>query len=96
VSALTIHQLTSAARGRRLELRLSQEEVAARLGVSRRWVRQFEAGTGGARIGTVLALFELLDLQLGIDRVETRQQEGPSSGSGSFDLDAVIESHRAR
>ena len=70
MSGITIHQVASAARGRRQSLGLSQSHVAARLGVSRRWMRDFEAGSGGAHFETVLRLLDLLgiDLALADDR----------------------------
>jgi transcriptional regulator with XRE-family HTH domain len=91
METLTIHQLAAAARGRRLELGLSQAELAERLRVSRRWVHDFEVGTGGASIGAVLNLADVLGLPLRLDRGQVRETR-----QDAFTLDAVIAAHRAR
>jgi len=87
VASLTIHQIASAASGRRQSLGLSQAQVAARLGVSRRWVRDFEAENGGAHLETVLRLLDML----GIDLTFTREQQADDDDAGI--LDAIIDEH---
>ena len=62
----------AAVRGRRLELGLSQDELARRAGVSRKWVYEFEAGKPAAQLGHVLRVCEALGLEteakLDVDR----------------------------
>jgi predicted transcriptional regulator len=89
MASLTIHQIASAARGRRQLLGLSQGQVADRLGVSRRWVRDFEAGNGGAHLETVLRLIDML----GIDLAFAGEQQPADEDTGI--LDAIIEEHRS-
>lgn len=89
MASLTIHQIASAARGRRQSLGLSQTQVAARLGVSRRWVRDLEAENGGAHLATVLRLLDLL----GIEFTLTRDQ--PAAAEETDILDAIIDEHRS-
>lgn len=92
MASLTIHQIASAARGRRQSLGLSQMQVAARLDVSRRWVRDFEAGNGGAHLETVLRLLDML----GIEVTFTREQPAADAAAEDTDiLDAIIDEHRS-
>ncbi len=89
MSGITIHQLASAARGRRQALGLSQSQVAVRLGVSRRWMRDFEAGNGGAHLETVLRLLELLEIDLAfVEDRSTAHHEDEGI------LDTIIAEHR--
>jgi HTH-type transcriptional regulator/antitoxin HipB len=87
----SIHNLASAARGRRLALGLSQADLAARAGISRDWVNYFEAGKPTVELILVLRVLEALDLRLDVsapsDVPESRQ-------AGSIDLDALLEEHR--
>ena len=78
-------------RGRRLELDLSQSELAARAGVSRKWIVDVEAGKPTAAIGLVLRVLDALDLDLhAIPRggVETHD-ELPDA----IDLDALLRTY---
>ena len=87
-TGLTLHEIVAAARGRRRQLRLSQEELALRLGVSRTWVQAFERETGHSSIDTVLRLMDVLGLSLDFTR------DGPSSNdSPEIDLDELIQQH---
>lgn len=52
-------------RARRNELRLSQEEVAQRAGVSRPWLTHVEGGHPRAELGKLLSLFA--ELRLTVD-----------------------------
>lgn len=90
MASFTIHQIASTAHGRRLSLGLSQAQVAEWLGVSRRWVRDFEAGNGGAHLETVLRLLDMLHLDLAFadDRHAAAEDD-----DGAI-LDAIIDEHR--
>ena len=59
---------------------LSQEAVAARAGLSRRWLSDLEAGKATAEIGLVLKLVAALDLIVEIN---------PAPRS-DIDLDAIL------
>lgn len=61
--------LGAAVRGRRLDLGRSQGDLAARAGVSRRWLSAFEAGKGSVELGMVLRVLAALDLELHVDPV---------------------------
>jgi HTH-type transcriptional regulator/antitoxin HipB len=82
----SIHDLAAAVRGRRLDLDLTQAELAARAGVSRDWLNQIEAGKPTAEVGLFIRLIDALDLRLDL---VPRGSEPPL-----VDLDALLdESH---
>ena len=85
---LTINDVANAVRGRRAELRLSQEDLAKRARVSRKWVNEFEAGKPTAELRLVLATLEALSLRLVLDDAEA------APGSAAPDLDALLDEYR--
>jgi transcriptional regulator with XRE-family HTH domain len=107
VRLTSIADIAAAIRGRRLELRLSQGELAFRASVSRRWLTGFEAGGSvHAELGTVLRVLDALDLDLrATPRGTAPIGQGTDSGSivvsaasaeqklipGSVDLDALLD-----
>lgn len=82
------HDVAAAARGRRLQLGLSQAEVAARAGVSRPWINMFEAGKPTVELALVLRLLDALDLRL--DLVPEPETTGTPSPDETVDLDALL------
>jgi HTH-type transcriptional regulator/antitoxin HipB len=84
----SISNVAAVVRGRRAELRLSQDELASRSGVSRKWVVQLEAGKATAEMGLVLRVFDALGLA-----IEVTTEIKPA-GTGGDALDAIIEEHR--
>lgn len=89
----SIRDLAATVRGRRLDLVLSQAELASHAGVSRKWVYEFEAGKSTAGIGTLLRVLDALGLALD---VALRDPAHPGPGQGPIDLDALIDEHRSR
>jgi len=83
---LSVLDARSMARARRLELRLTQDGVARRAGVSRQWVVGFESGDSGTDLGLVLRLFAALDLTLEV----TPRSSTDRPGAGGIDLDAHL------
>lgn len=61
----TMHDLASMASGRRIELGLTQAEVAARAGVSRDWVSYFERGKRTVELALVFRLLDALGVGIG-------------------------------
>jgi HTH-type transcriptional regulator / antitoxin HipB len=55
--------LAALVRSRRAALGMSQQELAARLMVSRKWVNEIEQGNSGAKLGLVLRTLN----ELGVD-----------------------------
>jgi HTH-type transcriptional regulator / antitoxin HipB len=87
----SIHDLASAARGRRLELGVSQAGLAARAGVSRDWVNSFERGKPTVELILVLRILEVLGLRLELADPAHLQRSRPA---GSADLDALLDEYR--
>ena len=87
----SIRDLAAAARGRRTDLGLSQAELAARSGVSRKWIYQFEAGKPTAELRLILRALDALGLVL-----DVTYDEQTAAGQPTQDLDTLIDEHRAR
>lgn len=85
----TVREIAAAVRGRRKERGMSQEKLAERAGVSRKWVYEFEAGNPAAEFGLILRVLD----QLGWDLALSDARKTDRSKSG-IDLDAVLEEHR--
>jgi transcriptional regulator with XRE-family HTH domain len=86
----SIGEAAAQVRGRRLQLRLSQDGLAQRAGVSRKWVYEFEAGKPHAEFGHLLRVLDALDLQLDV----LPRSASSASAKGAANLDAIIERHR--
>lgn len=69
-------------RARRRAMGLSQSALAAKAGVSRRWLSDVESGKPTVEVGRVFSLLYALDLDMNLDEVP------PSD----FDLDAYVDS----
>ena len=88
--------MRAAVLGRRRELGLSQAQLAERIGVSRKWVSEFERGKATAELGLVLRLLESLDLQVAITPTaqSDRETAGGRATSAPVDLDELLEEYR--
>jgi HTH-type transcriptional regulator/antitoxin HipB len=69
-------------RDRRTAQRLTLDGLAAKAGVSRRWLAGVEAGKSGAAIGLVFRTLAALDLELDASDIPT--------ASSAIDLDDVL------
>jgi len=82
-------------RAERRKTRLSQAQLAQRLGATQRWLSQAENGKSTAEIGMVLRVLNILGVQLDA-RVPTtapKQQRGePVTGT---DIDAIADRSRS-
>lgn len=65
------------ARATRNALKLSQEEVAKRAGVSRKFVSEFEHGHSRAEFGKVVSVLEALNVKLAM--IDTKRPKGLTS-----------------
>ena len=88
MKAKTIRDVAAIARDRRADLKLSQSQLAAKAGVGRDWVVQFEKGNPTAEWGLVMRVLRELgisiDLQVG--------DAGPMETAD--DLDQILSSAR--
>jgi HTH-type transcriptional regulator/antitoxin HipB len=85
----TPRDLGAAIRERRKTLGLDQITLAAKVGVSRRWLIQVEAGTRGASFGLLLRTMHALGMQMHLT-AEGESQEVIHQPMGTPDLDAVL------
>lgn len=90
----SMRDLVAFARGRRLELGLTQTELARRAHVSRQWIGAFEAGKSTAEIGLAIRLLDALGLRL--DLVASEDPAADRGGRRSTDLDALLEEYGER
>lgn len=65
----TMHDLCSLAKGRRIELGLTQADLAEKAGTSRAWVNSFENGKRTVELSLVLCVLDALDI--GLEAVDT-------------------------
>jgi HTH-type transcriptional regulator/antitoxin HipB len=80
-------------RQRRLDLGLTQLELAERVGVSRQWIVDVERGKSRAELGLVLRALEALDVRLGADDA-AHPKRIPRSGPAAADIDAIVRAAR--
>jgi HTH-type transcriptional regulator/antitoxin HipB len=86
-----------AIRDRRSRLGLDQEELARRVGVSRKWIVEVEKGKPRAEIGLVLRAFIALGLKLSLDddsRVTDSRMPDPVLPH--IDIDRVLDKLRRK
>jgi len=89
-----VKEIANTVRGRRLELGLSQKQLAESVSVSRKWLNEFETGKARADIATLMRILEAVRLELSIDKPESKT---PSAADRQRpDLDQVLEEYRKR
>ncbi|MGH3252194.1 MAG: helix-turn-helix domain-containing protein [Trebonia sp.] len=79
-----MHDLVSVARGRRIELGLTQAELATRSGVSRAWLNSFERGKRTAEIALIFRLFDTLGI--GMEAMDAATTDDSLTGAPSLDI----------
>jgi HTH-type transcriptional regulator/antitoxin HipB len=89
----SIRNFAAVVRGRRIDLGLSQADLASRAGVSRKWIYEFEAGKATAELGLILRVLDALGLAL--DLASTDDAGTPRKGV-TVELDALIDEYRGR
>lgn len=94
VKVSVARDLGTAVRGRRIDLGLSQDDLAARVRVSRRWLSAFEAGKDSVELGIVLRVLAALGLDLHVGPVAGRDRgltaTLPSVPPSDVDLDTFL------
>jgi HTH-type transcriptional regulator/antitoxin HipB len=91
--ANTPRELGLLVRTRRHDLRLSQQDLANRAGVSRPWLVAVEAGHPRAELGKLLALLGELGLTLDLSPTQGDEPPMPGTQPRGVDLDELLESH---
>lgn len=86
----------SAIRDRRRRLGLDQDELAARVGVSRKWIIEVEKGKPRAEIGLLLRTLDALGLKLSLDAdaAPTAGKSGSDTAVPTADIDRVLDRTR--
>ena len=85
-------ELGLAIRDRRRKLKLSQTELARKVGVGRQWILAIEHGKSRAELGLALRTLSALDLQLRVDRSDRLLLS--SDDITPIDIDAVVNAAR--
>jgi HTH-type transcriptional regulator/antitoxin HipB len=81
----------AAIRDRRRRLFLGQDELAARVGVSRKWIIDIEKGKPRAAMGLVLRTLAALGLRLSITEEGAPVRRKRPKPISAFDIDRVLE-----
>jgi HTH-type transcriptional regulator / antitoxin HipB len=88
----TVHQVQSMVRGRRKDLGESQESLARRAGVSRKWLSEFERGvTTAAELPLVLRVLAALEVVVDLRPREESGSAPLASELSAGSLDAVLQ-----
>ena len=90
------HALGNTIRRRRLDLGLSQRELADRVGVSRKWIIDVEHGKPTIALSHLLRLLDALDLDLHValrDRPH-RDDRDAWPGTRTVDLDDLLRGYK--
>ena len=82
-------------RNRRRDLKLSQAELARKVGVGRHWVVATERGKPRAEIGLVLRTLNALDIPLTTGSADHRLRPGEDD-LAPVDLNAVVNASRGQ
>jgi HTH-type transcriptional regulator / antitoxin HipB len=93
VAIRSIRDLAAVVRGRRVDVGLSQAELASRAGVSRKWVYELEAGKATAEFGLILRVLDAMGLAL---EATATDDTGKSLQGSAVDLDGLIDEYRRR
>lgn len=82
----TIADLAALVRSRRTEMEMSQADLAAAAGVSRKWIVDLEAGKASVELGLAFRVLDSLGVALALDEA--------SPEPGAADLDALLDQYR--
>jgi HTH-type transcriptional regulator/antitoxin HipB len=101
--------LAAAIRGRRLDLGLSQADLAARASVSRVWIATVEGGKRSVNFGMILRLLDAMNLEMdispnrnlsevfkGIDDLHVSRDLSDAFKGPSVNLDSLLEEYRGQ
>jgi HTH-type transcriptional regulator/antitoxin HipB len=85
-----------AIRDRRRRLNLDQDDLAKRVGVSRKWIIDVEKGKPRAELGLVLRTLDALGLRLALSADRAPSPEEGGEPVPSIDVNKVIERARGK
>jgi transcriptional regulator with XRE-family HTH domain len=85
----TMQDLMNIARARRMELGLSEADLAARIVASRAWVNSFERGKRTVELAIVFRLFEALGIAVEV----TDAADLPTPQPAEPDLDELLKGY---
>lgn len=88
------NDMSATVRGRRLDMRLSQSDLAERSGISRKWISEFESGKSTAEFALVLRVLEALGLCLELTGTPSAPAEASPAPDSPVDLDALLEEYQ--
>jgi HTH-type transcriptional regulator/antitoxin HipB len=80
-------ELGATLKDRRRRLHLGQQELATKMGVSRRWVIEAEKGRPGTEIGLIFRALAVLGITL---RADEAVPPAKKSAADATDIDAVV------
>jgi HTH-type transcriptional regulator / antitoxin HipB len=104
----SVADVSAAVRGRRVDRRLSQSELAVDSGISRKWISEFEAGKTTAEFGLVVRVLEALGMSLELSEdlpaptiMSAASSMSPTAAASPpdnepVDLDALLEEYQNR
>jgi HTH-type transcriptional regulator / antitoxin HipB len=84
MKASSVRDIAAVAKSRRRHLGLSQANLAAKTGVGREWVIEFEKGKASVELGYVVRVLRVLGLSINL------QPEVLPSGSDASDLEMIL------
>ena len=90
------HALGNTIRRRRLDLGLTQSELADRVGVSRKWIIDVEHGKPTVALSHLLRLLDALDLDLRVAprKRSDRHDRDARPGTTTVDLDDLLRGYK--
>ena len=90
MKAYSVRDIAAVAKSTRKRLGLTQANLAAKTGVGREWVIEFEKGKSSVELGYVLRILRVLGLSLDV------QPEVSPSEKDDCDLERILQAHSRR
>lgn len=85
-----------AIKDRRRRLGWDQDELAQRVGASRKWLIEVEKGKPRAEIGLLLRALDVLGLRLSLDPETPSNSKQASKAVPTVDIDSILDKRRTR
>ena len=92
----TTRDIGSAIRDRRRRLGLDQDELAKRVGVSRKWIIDVEKGKPGVALNLLLRALDTLGMRLSLATDDDTRETVHAAPLRVFDIDRVLDDARSR